>query len=251
MRDGEHRTRVVLEELLEPQHALRVEMVGRLVEKQQVRCLKEQAAQRHAAALAAGEHVHRRIRVGALQRIHGLRELALEVPAIGRVDLVLQVAHLLHERIEIGVRLGHLLANLVEALHLGDDVRKRLLDVLDDGLVLVERRLLEQDTHGIARRQTRLARRDFLHACHDLEQRVLAHAVGANHADLRSREEAHGHVVEDHLVTVCAARAIHLVDELCHWGFTCAFSRCAIKSPGRTIPATRFPSIVRDARHLL
>ena len=72
VRDGEHRSLVLVEELLEPQDGLSVQVVRRLVQKQQVRRLKQQAAECHAPAFAAGEHVHRHVGVGALQRVHRL-----------------------------------------------------------------------------------------------------------------------------------------------------------------------------------
>ena len=68
-----------------------------------------------------------------------------------------RLAHLVHEGIEVGVGGGHLLADLVKALDLGQDVAKGHADVLDDRLVLVERGLLLQDAHGVAGGQARLA----------------------------------------------------------------------------------------------
>ena len=53
--DGDDGARVVLQEALEPRHRLGVEVVGRLVEQQQVGRDEQQAAQRDAAPLAAGE----------------------------------------------------------------------------------------------------------------------------------------------------------------------------------------------------
>ena len=94
MRDGQHGAGVALQELLEPQHRFRVEVVRRLVEQQQVRRFQQQAAQCHATTLATGEDAHGGIRVGALQRVHGLGELAVEVPAVRGVDFVLQLSHL-------------------------------------------------------------------------------------------------------------------------------------------------------------
>ncbi len=49
-------------------------------------------------------------------------KLAVEIPAVGRVDLVLELAHLGHESVEVGIGLGHLLADLVEAVDLGEQV---------------------------------------------------------------------------------------------------------------------------------
>ena len=98
--------------LFEPEHRLGVQVVRGLVEQQQVGRFQKQAAQRHATALAAGKDAHRRVGVGALQRVHGLGELAVQVPCVGGVDLGLQLAHLVHERVEVGVGRGHLLADL-------------------------------------------------------------------------------------------------------------------------------------------
>ena len=64
MRDGKHGAGVVLEEVLKPQDGLGVQVVGGLVEQQQVGGLEQQLAQGHAAALTAGEHVHRHVGIG-------------------------------------------------------------------------------------------------------------------------------------------------------------------------------------------
>ena len=216
MRDGQHGAGIAVQELLQPQHALGVQVIGGLVQKQQVGCLKQQPAQGHAPAFTARQDAHRRIGIGALQRVHGLAQLTLEVPTVRGVNLVLQAAHLVHEGIEVGIGVSHLLADGVEAIHLGDDVGKGQLDVLDHGLVLVKRGLLQQDAHRVTGSEARLARRHLLEASHHLEQRRLPHAIGAHHADLGPRKEAHRHVVQDHLVAMRSARAIHLVYELGH-----------------------------------
>ena len=168
------------------------------------------------SAFAAREHVHRHVGVGALQGVHGLGELRVEVPAVCRVDLGLKAAHLVHEGVEVGVGGGHLLADGVEAGDLGDDVAEGHLDVLLDGLGLVEGRLLLQDAHGIAGSEARLAVGDVLEAGHDLEQGGLARAVGADDADLCAGVHADGDVVEDHLVVDGLAGVMELVDELGH-----------------------------------
>ena len=216
VRDGHDGAGVVVQELLEPEHALGVQVVGGLVEKEQVGGLEEQAAQRHAASLAAGELGHRGVRVRALESVHRLRELGVKVPAVGDIYLVLEAAHLGHEGVEVRVGTCHLLANLVEAVDLGDHVREGHLDVLAHGLVLVEGRLLLQEPHRVARREARLPVGDVLEAGHDLEERGLAHAVGAHHADLRAGIDAHRDVVENYLLAHDLAGLVHLVHELCH-----------------------------------
>ena len=216
MRDGEDCSWIVLEVLLEPEDRLGIEVVCRLVEKQQVRYLEKEPAEGDTPPLAAGEMRDRLVWIGALEGIHSLRELAFEVPAIRRVDLVLEASHLGHQRIEVGIRRRHLLADLVEAVDLSEQVAVCHLDVLDHGLVFVERRLLLKKSHRIARRQARLAGRHVLEPCHDLQERGLAHAIRADDADLGAREESHRHVVQDDLALECLAGLMHLVDELCH-----------------------------------
>ena len=142
MGDGQDRALVLGEVLLEPQHALGVEVVGRLVEQQQVGLGQQQLAQRHAALLTTGQVGDGLVGRRAAQRVHRLLELGVDVPGVGGVQLLLQLAHLLHQL--VGVVGGHQLGDLVVPVELGLD-RHAVLDVLADGLGLVELRLLLQD----------------------------------------------------------------------------------------------------------
>ena len=102
----------------------------------------------------------------------------------------MQGGHLCHERIHVALGIAHLLADFVKVIDLGDQVAKRHAHVLDNSLILFERRLLLKDTHGIARGELGVAVRDLLDASHDLEQGRLSHAVRSHDTDLCSREEA-------------------------------------------------------------
>ena len=220
VRDGQDGALVVMQEVLEPQDRLGVQVVRGLVEQQQVGSLEQQLAQGNTTALAAGKHVDRHVGIGQLQGVHGLAELGIDIPAVGGVDLVLELAHLGHEGVHVAVRVAHLLADLVEAIDLGDHVAKRHAHVLDDGLVIVERRLLLQDAHGVAGGEPGIAVGDLLDTGHDLEQGRLAHTVGAHDADLGTGVEAQGHVVKDYLVAMGLASLIHLINELSHSHFS-------------------------------
>ena len=112
-------------------------MVGRLVEQQQIRSLKQQLAQCHTTAFTTGAYRYRSIRIRALQSIHSLLKLRIKIPTIRSVDIVLQLAHLIHQSVEIGIRIGHFLANLVETSHLFGNLAERHLDVLANGLGVV------------------------------------------------------------------------------------------------------------------
>ena len=132
VRDRDDRARVVLEVLLEPGHRLGVEVVGRLVEEQQVGLLQQQPAQRDAAALAAGELRHRRVGRRAAQRVHRELELRVEIPGVQRVDAILDLALLLEDLVHLLGRqvLAELGVDLVEA----DEERARRGDAFVDDL---------------------------------------------------------------------------------------------------------------------
>ena len=216
MGDGDDGAGVLLEVLLQPEHALGVEVVGGLVEQQEVGLLQEQLAQRDAALLTTGEHGDIGVRRRAAQRIHRLLELGVEVPRVEVVDLLLQRAHLGEELVVVGVGVGELGGDLVEAVDLRLGGRDALHHVVPDVLGLVEAGLLREHAHGVAGRQERVAVGRLVDPGHDLEQGGLACAVGADNADLGAREERERHVVEDDLVAVSLTSLTQGVDELRH-----------------------------------
>ena len=184
--DHQHRARIFLEMAFQPLDALGVEVVGRLVEQQDRRLLEQQAGQRDAALLTAGQILDRPVGRRAAQGLHRHLELVVERPAVDRVDLALELAHLLHQRVEIGVVLGiaHLGRNGVEAVDHVGDVAGAVLDVLEHVLAGVELRLLRQIADGDVLARPGLALKVLVDAGHDLHQRRLAGAVGADDADL-------------------------------------------------------------------
>ena len=117
--DGDDGAGVVLEEALEPRHRLGVEVVGGLVEQQQVGLA---SSSRHSATRRRSppESVATSASPGGqAQGVHGDLEVRSSVPAVGRVDLVLQVGLLGEQLVEVGVGVAHGLADLVEAVEQG------------------------------------------------------------------------------------------------------------------------------------
>ena len=92
--DDQDRAGIVAQMAFEPVDRLGVEMVGRLVEQQQLRLFEQQPAERDAAALAAGELGHVGVVGRAAERVHRLLDLAVEIPQALGLDLVLQPRHL-------------------------------------------------------------------------------------------------------------------------------------------------------------
>ncbi len=134
MGDRHHRAGVVAEELLQPFDRLGVEVVGRLVEQQQVGAGEQQAAQGDAAALATGQHGDVGIVGRATQGVHRDLDVAFETPRVGGGDLVLEAGLFLADLVVVGVGVGPLRHQFVvlidDRLHLGDAVHDVALDVL-------------------------------------------------------------------------------------------------------------------------
>lgn len=205
--DGHDGARVGGEVLLQPEDALGVEVVRRLVQQQQVGLLQQQLAQRDTAAFTTGEVGDLLIAGRAAQRVHGLLQFGVQVPRVGVVELLLELAHLGHQF--IGVVGGHLLGDLLEPSQLGLGLGDRVLDVAEDGLGLVQRRLLRQHADGVAGHQLGLAVGDVVQASHDLQETGFTSTVGADDADLRPGKKRQRHIVKNHLVSVSTSRTFH------------------------------------------
>ena len=78
--DDHHRARIGAQMLFQPRRRLGVEMVGRLVEQQQIGLAQKQLAERDAAALAARQLGDVGFLGRAAQRLHRHLDLLLQVP---------------------------------------------------------------------------------------------------------------------------------------------------------------------------
>ncbi len=124
MRHGEHGAFVALQELLEPEHGFCVKVVCRLIEQQEIgassRSLQVQRAfARHPRVLQQVPLDQGQLGVRPLLASVGCRD-PIHRPHQSRLEL----SHLLHEGIEIGIGIGHLGGDFVEALDLGEHVPK-------------------------------------------------------------------------------------------------------------------------------
>ena len=209
MGDDQDRARIGPQVAFEPGGGLGVEMVGRLVEQQQLGLFQQQLAHGDAAALAARELVDGPVIRRAAQRVHRLVDLGIEIPQALGLDLVLEIGHLVGGLVRIVH--GELVVAVEDRLLRGDAEH----DVLAHGQALVELRLLRQVADARAFRDPGLAGPFLVHAGHDLEQGRLTGAVDAEHADLGVRIEGQMDVVQDLLAArIGLGQAAHMVDEL-------------------------------------
>ncbi len=207
--DDQDRARIVAQMAFEPIDGLGVEMVRRLVQQQEVGLLEEQPAERHAAPLAARELRHVGIVGRTAERLHGLIDLAVEVPEVLGLDLVLQPRHLIGGL--VGIVHGQIVVAIEEILLLLDAEH----DIAAHVELRVELRLLRQIADARAFGDEALADELLVDARHDAQKRRFARAVDAEHADLGVRVEGEIDVVQDLLAAGPGlGEALHVIDEL-------------------------------------
>ena len=197
MGDGDNRARVLLQVVLQPGDRFGVEVVGRLVEQEDIRLGEQEAGEGDAPPLAAAEHGDGRIAGRAAQGVHRQLQLIVEVPGVVMVEPVLQPALFGDERVEVGVGVGEALVDGVEGGEVVHDGLHRFLDHLAHRLAVVQLRLLFQQADAVAGGEGDVALVALVLAGDDAQQRALAGAVEAEHADFRAVVEAEADVLEN------------------------------------------------------
>ena len=209
MGDDQDGARIGAEMVLEPVDRFGIEMVGRLVEQQEVGLAQQELGQGHPPLLAAGQPVDRGGAGRAAQRIHRLLDLGIEIPQVLRIDDVLELRGLVGILFAVVVHEGVV---LVEHRLLG---RHPLHDIAHDVERRVELRLLWQiaDTRPFG--HPGLARELAVETGHDAQQRRLAGTVRAEHADLGIGVEVQVNVLQDFLAAgIGLGQPLHVIDEL-------------------------------------
>ena len=198
---GDDGARVLLQMPLQPGHRLRVEVVGGLVQQQQVGRRQQQAAEGHPPALTARQRRHVLVARGHAQRVHGDLERALQVPGVAALDLVLHVLVLGEQGLHLlGIDLAQPRSDLLEPPQQAGGLGDPQLDVPAHVQGRVEVGLLREHAHGGPGRQLRVARGLLVEPRHHAQERGLAGAVRAEDADLGAGQEGQRHVVQHHLV---------------------------------------------------
>ena len=215
--DRHHGALVVLQEAFEPGHRLGVEVVGGLVEQQQIGLREQQPAERHPAALAARERAHVGLAGRTTQGIHGNVDGAPDVPAVGGIDLFLELGLLGQQGIHLAVLelLAEARRDRLETIEQRRNLADPLHDVAEHIEAGVELGLLGQEADGHAVGRPGLAVDVGLEPGHDAQQGRLARAVEAQYADLGARQEGQGNVAQ-HLLAAWEdlVQAPHHIDVL-------------------------------------
>ena len=131
MRHGHHRAGIFGQMPLQPVDAFGVEMVGRLVEQQQIGLFQQNFAQRHAPPLAAGKFGHVGIARRQVHGVHGDFDLPIQFPGVVQLDLILHFGLLGQQLFHfVGVdRLAQPGVDFVEAAQDGAHVVDRFVDI--------------------------------------------------------------------------------------------------------------------------
>ncbi len=199
--DDQHGALVARDKATQPLNALEVQVVGGLVEEQQIRMAQEQLGKRNAHLPAARELRTRAVevvRVKAKTREDLLR-VAFQLVAAQVFKAVLNVAVLFKQCINVAAGFGDL-SNLELKLlsafpHLGDLVR-RGDDLFEDGGIACEVGFLLQVTYLGALGKLDGSAIGRVDAHDDFEHRGLARTVGANESVALSGVDLKGRTAE-------------------------------------------------------
>jgi hypothetical protein len=241
MGDGDVRARILLEVALEPRHGFRIQVVRGLVEEQHVRLLQQEAAQGHAADLAARQRRDVGIPRGNAEGVHGDLDGAVEIPAIGGLDAVLHPGLLLEQppsrRHPSARRDGHIRRSVRRPAR-----RPRLLPRCRARPWRIQARLLGQIADLDAIGRPRLAEEGLVRARHDAQERALACPVRAEHADLGAGIEGKPDALQDlPLGRDDLSEVLHGEDELMSHGSPRI--RCVGFRARRGLGSTREPGL--------
>ena len=99
MGNRNNRARIFVEEALQPCYGFGIKVVGGFIEQQHVGLREQQAAECDTATLASRQLGYIRIPGWQAQCIGGHFELAVDLPAAGRVDGILQLALFFEQRV--------------------------------------------------------------------------------------------------------------------------------------------------------
>jgi len=186
MGDDQHAAGKRKQRLLQPFDRGEIEMVGRLVEEEQIGRHDKRARQRHALLQPARE-IRYRIVLGQLQAAERGLDPVLEAPAVARIERFLQMLHPLHQR---DVVFGGVMSMRSQRVRRGVIIDQQFRPLaqsfghrLEHALPGPERGLLRNARQLQLRRAPDLAVIGRGKALDDIQEAGFAGAVAADQAD--------------------------------------------------------------------
>ncbi len=197
VRDDDHGARPLVEHVLQPADAIDVQVVGRLVQQQDVRIAEQRLRQQHAQLPARRHGAHRPL---VLRGRHPEAKQQLARARLGRVAAVLGVLRLQVRRAQ-ELRLPRLWIRVdgVALAHRGPHLGVAHQHHVEHALVLEGELVLAQPSHPLAGVDRHRPRARLQLAAQDLHERRLAAAVGADQAVAVAAAELDGDVLEQGL----------------------------------------------------
>ena len=216
VRHGHHGARVVEQMPFQPGHAFGIQVVGGLIQQQQIGALQEHFAQRHATPFSAGEPGHIGITRRQLHGVHGDFDLPVQLPGVHELDLILHAGLLRQQLVHrVGFeRLAQLRIDCIKALQQGSGRGDGFFHVAEHIFVWIELRLLRHVAASEATGDPRFAFEILVPSRHDLEQRALARAIAPQHADLGAGIERQPDVFQHLTLAVFFCEALNLINVL-------------------------------------
>ena len=199
MGDEHHRAGIGGEKVLEPRNRVDVEMVGRLVEQQQLGLADQRPRQQDAPPPAAGEGLDDRFRRQVEPRDDPLDAL-LEAPAVAFLEVVLQAAEAFEPR--RGRVAGDLDGGMVILGHERGEIAEPFRHHIEHRLRRRQRHVLHQPRDRMPGCRQTLPRSGCDRSIDNLQQRGFAGAVAADQRNPFARLDLERRVFEQWKVTV-------------------------------------------------
>ena len=200
MGDADDRTGILMQMLLQPVNRLGIEVVGRLIEQEDIGLLQKQTTEGNASAFTTREILDNRILIGATKRIHRATELLVEIPSIALVKLLLKLTLTSNKRIEIGIRISKRLVDFIKlSQHIHDGLHT-FLHHFANGFLRVELRILLQISHRIPGREYYISLVVMLYTCNNLKQSRFAGTIHTDNTYFCAIKKGEVDVVEDFLL---------------------------------------------------
>ena len=192
MGHGDNGARIFLEKTFQPCDRFGIEVIGGLIQQQHIGFRQQQAAECDASALTAGQVFYVCRPVWQAQRIGGPFQFAVQLPAVTRVNFVLQLTLFLQEPGHFVVvhGLGKAFADDIESIHQFHRVGDTFCDDLSHGFCRVQIGFLGEVPNSNIGLRAGLTVEVGIDAAHDSKQRRFTGAVQPEYSDLGAWKKA-------------------------------------------------------------